>query len=215
MSLDDSLLDVDSVQKTSMKEFSYPLLFEFKISSMVNDFTVKDANGKTLTYVRQKMFKLKEAVSVFADDSRNELLYKMAADRWIDYNASYLFTSNDGQEIGRVGRKGAKSLLKAHYEIFDTEGNQEFLIQEENPWAKFFDALMAEIPLVGMFTGYMFNPRYVVKRADGTLVARLTKEKSFFGRRFKMEKLSDVNLEEDERMLLSIMMMALLERRRG
>lgn len=215
MSSDETLLDQEVVKNTSMNEFSFPLDFEFKISSFVNDFTVRDSNRKTLAYVRQKMFKLKEAVSVFADDSKQEILYKISADRWIDFNASYAFTLNDGTLLGRVGRKGAKSLLKAHYEIFDSEGKEEFHINEENPWAKFFDALLSEIPGVGLFSGYFFNPKYVVKRSDDTIVARLSKEKSFWGRRFKLEKIADFNKQEGERMLLSLMMMTLLERRRG
>ena len=215
MSLDESLLDKEVVQNTSMNEFSYPLDFEFKISSLANDFTIRDSNSKTLAYVRQKMFKFKEAVSVFSDESKQELLYKISADRWIDFNASYAFTLNDGTMLGRVGRKGAKSLLKAHYEIFNAEGEQEFHINEENPWTKFFDALLCEIPLVGIFSGYFFNPKYIVKRADDTIVARLCKEKSFWGRRFKLDKIADINKDESERILLSLMMMTLLERRRG
>ena len=201
----------------SIREFAYPLQFEFKISSLANDFTATDANGQTLAYVYQKMFKFKEAISVFADDSKKDTLFTIGADRVIDFNANYMFKNQDGGVFGRVGRRGAKSLLKAHYEVFDSEGNQEFLIQEENPWAKFFDALVGEVPVLGMFTGYMFNPKYIVKRQDGTIVVRLSKEKSFFGRRFKLEKVSEIDSKdgENERMLLGLMMMSLLERRRG
>ena len=190
-------------------------MFEFKVSSMANDFVAKDKNGKTLAYVRQKMFKWKEAVQVFSDQSKSRVIYKIGADRVIDYNANYKFSDENDETLGRVGRKGAKSLLKAHYEVFDNDNKQEFLIQEENPWAKVGDALLSEIPILGMFTGYMCNPRYTVKREDGTLVARLSKEKSFLGRRFKLDKLGDIEEGEDERMLLSLMMMTLLERRRG
>lgn len=201
----------------SMRDFSYPLMFEFKISSLANDFTATDAQGNVLGYVRQKMFKFKEAISVYSNESKQEVLFRIDADRVIDFNANYAFTNAADQKVGSVGRRGAKSILKAHYEVMDASNNQEFLIQEENPWAKFFDALMGEVPVVGMFTGYMFNPRYTVKRQDGTLVARLSKEKSFFGRRFKLEKIGEIDVKEgeNERMLLSLMMMSLLERRRG
>lgn len=216
MSLDESVLDDNvTINNGSVKHFEYPLEFEFKISSLANDFRVKDAKGESLAYVRQKMFKLKEAISVFSNESKNHLLYKINADRIIDFNASYSFSNQDEEIFGRVGRKGAKSLLKAHYEVFNIEEEQELLIQEENPWAKLGDAVLGEIPVVGMFTGYFFNPKYIVKRPDGTGVARLSKEASFFGRRFKLEKLSDISDQEGERMVLALMMMALLERRRG
>ena len=216
MSDEETLLDQNIVNSATMKEYNFPLQFEFKVSSLANDFSATDANGKTLAYVRQKMFKLKEAISVYSNEGRQEVLYKINADRWIDFNASYAFTRGESEELlGRVGRKGAKSLLKAHYEIFNVEGKEEFTINEENPWIKLFDAMIGQVPVLGIFSGYMFNPKYVVKRADGTIVARLSKEASFFGRRFKLDKLADLNEGESERMLLALMMMSLLERRRG
>lgn len=66
-----------------------------------------------------------------------------------------------------------------------------------------------------MLTGYFFNPSYNVVRPNGEIVAKLKKEPSFFGRRFKVEKLMELQEIEEERILLSLMMMILLERRRG
>lgn len=215
MSLEEDVLDNNTQEAAPIKDYAYPLNFEFKVTSLANDFNVRDTNGKSLAYVRQKMFKLKEAISVFSDESKSNLLYKISADRIIDFNASYSFTNDVEEVFGRVGRKGAKSLLKAHYEIFDADNNQEFVISEENPWAKLGDAVLGEIPVVGLFTGYMFNPKYIIKRGDGTLVARLSKEPSFLGRRFKLDKLADLKEGEGERMVLALMMMSLLERRRG
>lgn len=217
MTTEDSLLDDNFVKQATMDSFNYPLTFEFKVMSLANDFSATDADGKMLAFVRQKMFKFKEAISVYSDENRSEVLYTINADRWIDFNASYMFAKGTGTDVfGRVGRKGARSLFNAHYEIFDGEGEQEFLIREENPWAKFWDTLLCEIPLVGLFSGFFFNPRYIVKRVDGTEVARICKEASFLGRRFKLDKLSDtLQKDESERMLLSLMMMTLLERRRG
>jgi len=213
MSLEQDVLDNNIKETEAIKDYAYPLNFQFKVTSLANDFNVKDANGKSLAYVRQKMFKLKEAISVFSNENKTELLYKINADRIIDFNASYSFTNADEEVIGRIGRKGAKSILKAHYEIFNQDNKQEFVINEENPWAKVGDAVLGEIPVVGIFTGYFCNPRYAIKRIDGTIVARLSKEASFMGRKFKLEKLAEI--KDGERMILGLMMMSLLERRRG
>ncbi len=211
--IDDGILAKEVVPT---KEFNFPLELEFKIGTLSNDFIARDAGGKTIAYVRQKLFKFKEAVQIFTDDSKKDVLYTIAADRIIDFRACYGFKNAAGENLGKVGRKGMKSLWKATYNVFDEHDNQEFTIQEENPWAKMGDALLGEIPVVNFFTGYMCNPRYTLKRPDGTLVARLSKEKSFWGRRFKLEKLGELeDGGEDDRMLLSFMMMVLLERRRG
>lgn len=205
----------DSLTKHELKGFKFPITFEFKIGTLANDFTAKDANGATIAYVKQKMFKLKEAISVFSNETQADVLYTIAADRVIDFNASYAFKNKSGNELGKVGRRGKKSLLKAHYNIFDKNNQQEYTITEENPWAKVGDAVLGEIPLVGMFTGYLFNPKYIVTDSKNEIIVRLSKEPSFFGRRFKLEEVGKLKAGDDEGVMLSLMMMSLLERRRG
>jgi uncharacterized protein YxjI len=211
----EDLLDSHTKTRADFKEFDFPLTFQFKLGTISNDFTAKDSSGQTIAYVRQKMFKLKDAIMVFSDETKTNQLYTIKADRIIDFNASYEFTDANDTVLGSIGRKGMRSLWKAHYEIFDANKLQEYHVREQNPWAKVADVLFSEIPIVGMFTGYMFNPKYEIVASDGTIVARLSKEKSFFGRIFKLEKLAEFKSGDSERLLLALMMMMLLERRRG
>ena len=78
-----------------------------------------------------------------------------------------------------------------------------------------FAALIGEVPVVGMFTGYFFNPSYVLSRADGTPVARLQKQPAFFEGKFQITTLSQMSEDEETRCLLSFLTMTLLERARG
>lgn len=213
--MEDQLLDTFKTESKNFKSLTFPLQFEFKIGTISNDFIAKDGSGATIAYVRQKMFKFKEDVVVFTDDSKSTELYRIRADKWIDFNTNYAFTHASGEYMGSVGRKGMKSIWKANYNVFDPERNQEYSISEENPWAKVGDALLGEVPILAMFTGYLCNPKYIIKDQNDQPVARLSKEASFFGRRFKLEQLGDIPAEDGERMMLSLMMMVLLERRRG
>ena len=198
-----------------MNTLNYPLDFKFKIGTFANDFVATDANGSTIAYVRQKMFKLKEEVIVFSDESRSKENFRISANKWLDFNTAYSFTTSEGQNIGKVARKGWKSLWKAQYELFDENEKQDLIIEEENPFAKVMDSILGDIPILAFFTGYFFHPRYSIKRPDGTLVARISKERSFFGRKFKIENLAAFESGEELRVLLGSMMMLLLERRRG
>jgi hypothetical protein len=198
-----------------MKNLHFPLDFTFKISTLANDFVVKDADGLTVAFVRQKLFKFIEEVNVYSDETRSEHLYTIKANKWLDFSAAYAFLNNDGREIGRVARKGWTSLWKAHYEIYDKNQQQDLIIREENGWIKVADTVFGQIPVLGLFTGYFFNPSYLVTRPNGEAVARLQKEKSFFGRKFSVSKLTEFEPGEEERIPLSLMMMILLERRRG
>ncbi len=211
----EELLDSTFVKSADIKDFNYPLTFSFKLTTLANDFVAKDATGKTVAYVRQKMFRLKEAIMIYSDETKSELCYKINANKMIDFNANYEFTNNNDIAIGSVGRKGMRSIWRAHYVIFDEDKNSEFTIKEENPWSKVFDTLFSEIPIVGLLTGYVFNPKYGVIDKNGNTVARLSKEKSLLGKSFRLEKTGEFHEGDSERILLSFMMMVLLEKRRG
>ena len=75
--------------------------------------------------------------------------------------------------------------------------------------------MFGEIPLLGIFTGYVFNPSYLVSRPNGMPVMRLRKERSFLGRSFSINKLAEIDQNEELRILLALIMMNLLERHRG
>jgi uncharacterized protein YxjI len=198
-----------------MKDLKFPVKLIFNIATFANDFTAKDATGKTIAYVKQKMFKLKEAITVYQDENKRMVNYKINADRWIDFSAAYSITDNKGKELGKIARKGWASLWKAQYELIDQHQQLQFHIREENGWVKVFDSLFGEIPILGMFTGYVFNPSYKVTNLNDEIVARLKKEPSFFGRKFEILKLQDIDNDDQERIILGLMMMILLERRRG
>jgi len=198
-----------------MNTLQFPLNFSFKISTFSNDFIIKDATDQTISYVRQKMLRLVDEVQVYTDETKSQLKYTIKANKWIDFSATYVFTNAQGTELGRVARKGWASIWKAHYLVYDQNQTQDLVIQEENPWVKVFDALLTEIPILGLLTGYLFNPSYKICRPDGTMVVRLKKEPSFWGRKFSVTKLAEFESGEEERIVLSLMMMILLERRRG
>ena len=49
---------------------NYPLQISFKAIALSNQGTVTDASGNVVAYVKQKAFKLKEAITVFTDQSQ-------------------------------------------------------------------------------------------------------------------------------------------------
>jgi hypothetical protein len=193
---------------------NYPLQLSFKILAIARQLSVTDATGRLVFYVKQKAFKLKESVTIFADLEQTLPLYTINADRVLDFSASYHLTDRYGAPIGIVRRQGMRSVWKAHYEIVDGDV-PALTIQEANPWIKFLDGLIGEIPVIGMLTGYFFHPAYMVVRQDGTAVMRLEKQPAFLEGRYSIEKLASLSEPEEIRVLLGLLMVVLLERSRG
>lgn len=199
-----------------LKNLNYPLDFKFKITTLSSDFNITNRHGNYVAYVREKMFKLKEDVIVFNDESKSQELFRIKADRWLDFNASYSMTDlSTHKNLGRLARKGMRSIWKSQYDIIDGNEKIKFQINEDNAWIKIWDSFVGEIPIIGMFTGYFLNPSYTVKDASGKEYFKLKKMPSLIGRRFQLDRLIDIDDEDESLVILSFLMMVLLERERG
>lgn len=193
----------------------FPLTLRFKFFSLTSEIYVTDADGATVFYVKQKLLKLREAITVFADEQMRQARYTIQADRVIDFSAQYHITDANGQRLGAVRRKGMRSLWKAHYEIVDESGRHVMTLSEENPWIKLLDSLLSDIPVLGVIAGYVLNPTYLVSTTEGAPVIRLRKTPSLLERRFSIEAVGDAPEQAQMQALLGALMMVLLERSRG
>ena len=194
---------------------NYPINLSFKKLAIASQIYIRDSNETLLGYVKQKLFKLKEDINIFADESQTQIRFNIKADRVIDFSARYNFTDGSGNPIGSIKRQGMRSIWKANYEISDASGNHIYSINEENGWVKVVDALVGEIPIVGIFSGYMFNPTYIVTKTDGSPIARLAKQPAFLEGRFQLTALTALENNQESLVLLGVLAMTMLERGRG
>jgi hypothetical protein len=193
---------------------SYPLELSFKIATIGTRVRAVDAAGRQVAYVRKKKFRLKEDVMVYEDENQRNLLFRMKADRMVDFGASYAVSAPDGRPLGAVRQRGVRSLWKSSYSVEDDHGEVIVLIHEENPWIKVLDSLAEAIPFADALGGLFFNPAYLVE-LRGRTVLRMSKERSVFESRFRVEKLDDFSEEDEALVLASLIMTLLLERDRG
>ena len=192
----------------------YPIELRFRLLTFGQRITATDASGKTLMFIKQKMFKLKEQVEIYSDATQSQLLFRMAADRMIDFSANYHFTDASGNDWGSVRRKGMRSLWSAHYEVIQ-DGQVDMTISEESPMKKVLESLLSEIPVLGFLAVYLLNPSYIVSRPDGTPLLRLIKRPAVWEGKYTLEKLAEIPEDDELRSLMSLIMLVLLERRRG
>ena len=193
---------------------NFPLTLQFKKLAISHQIYVTDAAGSLLWYVKQKAFKLKEAITVYGDEGQTRPLYTINADRVIDFSARYKIADMNGRELGTVQRRGMRSFWRAHYEI-ERGGTVMFEAREENPWAKVGDNLFGELPIIGLFAGYVFHPRYTIaRRGSGAPVTRIEKRPSFLQGTFAIQRLTAMSAEEEEAVALVAMVLVLLEKSR-
>ncbi len=205
-----------------MSMYDYPLKLRFKLIALAPRIIVTDAKDREILFVSQKVFKLKEDIRIYPNQQKEREIYNIRAEKILDFNTRYNFFTADTQEhIGSVKAKGWRSIWSATYMIDDPNGMQTNYIKEDNPWVKIGDALFSEIPIVGMFTGYMFHPSYTCYRSSdledvSQPVMQLQKENAFFEGVYNIQLLDhEMDKEEELSALLSFMLMVQFMRRRG
>ncbi|HSC81422.1 MAG TPA: hypothetical protein VLC08_13785 [Chitinolyticbacter sp.] len=88
----------------------FPVAFSFKVLAIAQQLSAREADGTLLFHAKQKLFKFKEAVTLFADEAQTRPLYRIAADRIIDFSASYSVTDQAGSPLVQLRRRGMRSL---------------------------------------------------------------------------------------------------------
>jgi len=195
--------------------FQYPLNFLFKITTISNDFTATDVSGKTIFFVREKLFNLRDHINVYRDESKKEILYDLVSNKIIDFQQTFTITNTQKQVIGKIRKKTMRSVIKATYNLQDAEGNHVYTIKERKPSLRFLNFIFDEIlPGGDVLSGYILNPKYVVTDLNGKELMEMRKNRSFWERKFEVQKLSNEPFNE-EQVVLSLILMVIQQRDRG
>lgn len=205
-----------------MPTYQYPLQLRFKLVALAPRIIVSDASGQEVLFISQKVFKLKEDVRVYLNQSKSQEVFRINAEKVLDFNTRYNFyESRSNQHIGSVKAKGWRSIWRATYHLDDSSGQQTHFIKEDNPFVKIWDVLFGEIPVLGIFSGFVFHPSYTCYQGtdyedESHPVMRIKKESGFFEGRYSIDLLdSSISPDVEARLLLSFMLMVQFMRRRG
>lgn len=194
---------------------AYPLTLTFKFLTISSYIRVVDATGRLVGYVKQRAFRLREDVTIFADEQQTQPAYHIKANRIIDIGATYSITTADGRSLGSVRQRGMRTLWRATYDILDDSGNAIGVVHERDAWVKVMDGLIGEIPFIGFVLAQWINPTYLIDGTDGVTLLRLRKQPSLIERSFVLEQDAPLPARLGQLALPAVLMVVLLERGRG
>lgn len=205
-----------------MPLFDYPLNLRFRLIALAPRIIVIDSRANEVLFIKQKVFKLREDIRIFSDQSESREVFNIQAEQILDFNTRYNFyDSKSGQHLGSVKARGWRSIWSATYLIDDARQQQMMSIKEDNPWVKVADSLINDIPVIGWLSGYLFHPSFTCYRGSdqddrSQPVMRIQKQGAFFENMFTVELLDGaINADEEVSALLSFMLMVQFMRRRG
>jgi uncharacterized protein YxjI len=102
-------------------------------SFMGNAFRLYDTDGNLAFYVKQKAFKLKEEITVFADEGKTDPMLTIQARSVIDFSAAYdVSDAKSGEKVGALKREGMKSMLRDEWTLLDRDDNAIGTVKEDS-----------------------------------------------------------------------------------
>ena len=122
----------------------------------------EDTPGEVFCFVKQKMFKFKEDVRFFTDESKTTELMRIKARQRFDPTATYDVTAPDGSVIGKFQKVFGMSILRSTYKLFDANGQEIATATEQNIWIALFRRLVGFIPNLGNFANWLPIPYHFV-----------------------------------------------------
>lgn len=107
-------------------------LLRRQVLALTGKFRIYSPDGQLLLYSQQKMFKLKEDIRVYTDDSMGQELLLIKARQILDFSAAYdVIDSVSSTRVGVIRRKGFRSMIRDEWEILDaSEQHLAVLIED-------------------------------------------------------------------------------------
>jgi hypothetical protein len=105
--------------------FQFPsYLLKRQALALTGKFRCYDPSGRLVLFSEQKMFKLREDIRVYADESKSEEVLSIKARQIVDFSAAYdVVDTAMNQKVGALRRKGWSSILRDEWEVLDANDN--------------------------------------------------------------------------------------------
>jgi len=114
--------------------FQHPrYLLKRQVFSLTGRFRFYDPKENLVMFSEQKMFKLREDIRVFSDESKTEEVLSIQARQIIDFSAAYdVVDTESGEKVGTLRRKGWSSMLRDEWEVLDANDAQIGVLFEDS-----------------------------------------------------------------------------------
>ncbi len=181
-------------------------LFRRKVFKLVGGaFHIRDASGNTVMYSTQKAFKLREDMTIWADETQSRALLTIKTPQILDFGATYMISdATTGEDVGAIARKGLKSVVRDEWKFISTD-NLQIGILTESGWARAIISRLIN----------MVPQKYLIASEDGREVAVINQHFNPFVLKYTMSIL-EPDPPIDRRLLISMgILLCAIEGRQG
>jgi uncharacterized protein YxjI len=166
-------------------------LLKRQVFALTGKFRVYDPTENLVLFSEQKMFRLREDIRVYSDESKAQEVLIIKARQIIDFSAAYdVIDALTGQKAGALRRKGWRSLLRDEWEILDAN---------DQPVGMLFEDSMGRALLRRFLLGTFLPQNYDVTMGTER-VADIRQRFNLFAYRLDLDFSMDAGRKFDRRM---------------
>lgn len=190
-------------------------LLQQKLTLLINRYEYylydNDTKGARVAFAEQERFAFREAISVWTDDAKSDVLFTVKAEKILDVHGKFLVHDAAGALLGYCRKAFGASLLRSTWEIYDAADRLLYVAKERSQ-------VMAIVRRVAQFVPYLndiapFFPFNFVFEKDGTVVGAHVRVWGTFTDQYKQT--ADTQIRDTDRRLmlaLGILLDALQDR---
>jgi uncharacterized protein YxjI len=114
--------------------FQHPhYLLHRQVFALAGRFRVYDPQNNLVMFSEQKMFRLREDIRVYSDETKTREVLSIKARQIVDFSAAYDVVDTElNQKVGALRRKGWRSLLRDEWEVLDENDQVKGLLFEDS-----------------------------------------------------------------------------------
>lgn len=128
-------------------------------------FYIRDSAGNLVGYCKQRAFKLKEDIRIYADEACTTEWITIQARSIIDFGSTYDVARPDGRVLGSLRRRGlASTFVRDSWLVFDPSGREVAQLREDG----------SALPMLRRFVDFvavLFPQKFSLVRPDGKVLA--------------------------------------------
>ena len=144
-------------------------------------FQIFDQKNNLLFFSKQKSFKLKEDIKIYADKDKKEELLSIGTDQVLDFGAKYnVQCSINNEDIGSLKRKALKSMFKDEWILFNNKDEEFAKLSEKSILSALVSRFIKLIP-----------QKYLITANDGEIIAHIKQHFNPFILKYTFNVLND------------------------
>jgi uncharacterized protein YxjI len=113
--------------------FSHPKYnVKRQVFALTGKVRIFDPSGKLVIYCEQKMFKWREDLRAYADESKTRELLAIKARSIVDFSMAFDVVDPESGKVGVLRRKGLRSLLRDEWEVLNANDQPLGMLVEDS-----------------------------------------------------------------------------------